>query len=211
MAEPALASASSAPLLLKLLVVGDVGVGKTSLIRRMVHNAYTDNYKATIGVDFLPKIIEWRGRKVNLQLWDIAGQERFGNMTRVYYKEAVGAFIVYDKTDAKTFNSVETWKSDIENKIQLPNGKALPIVLLANKCDLSKEKFFAVEKGIEGVTQVFDTSAKEATGFNEAIQHMINMIFISDNSLFHQKEVKKAETVSLPSSTEAKSAEFCSC
>jgi Ras-related protein Rab-32 len=68
-----------------------------------------------------------------LQLWDIAGQERFGNMTRVYYKEAVGAFVVFDVTRLSTFEAVQMWKSDLDNKVLLPNGKPIPAVLLANK------------------------------------------------------------------------------
>jgi Ras-related protein Rab-32 len=63
----------------------------------------------------------------------ISGQERFGNMTRVYYKEAVGAFIVFDVTRAATFDAVVKWKQDLDSKVQLPDGTAIPCVLLANK------------------------------------------------------------------------------
>lgn len=208
MANPALATAPSESISLKLLVVGDVGVGKTTLIRRLVHNSFEYNYKATIGIDFLPKITEWKGRKVCVQLYDIAGQERFGNMTRVYYREAVGAFIVYDKSSQKTFEAIDKWKSDIECKIQLPNAKALPVVLLANKCDLPQDSFFKVEKEPEGFAGVFDTSAKEAIGFNEALHHMIDMIFASYPERFSKPEVKKAVTLS---NSEPKPKEPCSC
>ena len=61
------------------------------------------------------------------------GQERFGNMTRVYYKEAVGAFIVFDLTRASTFDAVTKWKNDLDLKVQLPDGRPVPCVLLANK------------------------------------------------------------------------------
>jgi len=70
---------------------------------------------------------------IRLQLWDIAGQERFGNMTRVYYKEAHGAFIVFDVTRDETFDLAQRWKNDIDNKVTLPNGDPIPVVLLANK------------------------------------------------------------------------------
>ena len=63
----------------------------------------------------------------------IVGQERFGNMTRVYYKEAVGAFIVFDVTRVSTFEAVTKWKQDLDAKVQLPNGDTIPCVLLANK------------------------------------------------------------------------------
>ena len=65
-----------------------------------------------------------------LQLWDIAGQERFGNMTRVYYKEAVGAFVVFDVTRMETFAAVEKWKNDLDTKVLLPDGRPIPCVLV---------------------------------------------------------------------------------
>lgn len=64
------------------------------------------------------------------------GQERFGNMTRVYYKEAVGAFIVFDVTRVGTFDAVIKWKQDLDSKVQLPNGSPIPCILLANKVNL---------------------------------------------------------------------------
>ena len=67
------------------------------------------------------------------QLWDIAGQERFGNMTRVYYKEAVGAFVVFDVTRTDTFSAVEKWKNDLDTKVLLPDGRPIPCVLVSKK------------------------------------------------------------------------------
>lgn len=119
----------------KILVVGDLGTGKTSILRRFVHNTFTSHYKSTIGVDFALKIIQHESdMTINLQLWDIAGQERFGNITRVYYKGAVGAFVVYDVSRAITFQNVLKWKNDLDTKVQLPKGRGnIPVVLLANK------------------------------------------------------------------------------
>lgn len=67
------------------------------------------------------------------------GQERFGNMTRVYYREAMGAFIVFDVTRPATFEAVTKWKNDLDSKLSLPNGKPVSVVLLANKCDQGKD------------------------------------------------------------------------
>lgn len=80
------------------------------------------------------KVINWDANTlIRLQLWDIAGQERFGNMTRVYYKEAVGAFIVFDITRPATFEALQKWKTDLDSKVHLPDGSNIPCVLLANK------------------------------------------------------------------------------
>lgn len=81
----------------KVLVVGDVACGKTSLIKRIVHNIFSHNYKATVGVDFALKVVKWDDRTVvRVQMWDVAGQERFGCMTHTYYKDGLGAFVVCD-------------------------------------------------------------------------------------------------------------------
>ncbi|KAG7270574.1 hypothetical protein CRUP_000139 [Coryphaenoides rupestris] len=153
--------------LYKVLVIGDLGVGKTSVIRRYVHHSYSHNYRATIGVDFALKVLSWEDETVRLQLWDIAGQERFGNMTRVYYREAMGAFIVFDATRPSTFEAVAKWKEDLDSKLMLPNGRSVATVLLANKCDHGKDDFgssngprmeqFCREHGFVGW---FETSAK---------------------------------------------------
>lgn len=149
--------------LYKILVVGDLGTGKTSIIRRYVHNIFSNNYKSTvsyfyslngtithvlvfqIGVDFALKVIQWGPDLiVRLQLWDIAGQERFGNMTRVYYKEAFGAIVVYDVTRPQTFEGVTKWKNDIDAKVALPDawgGGQIPVILLANKASSNSRLF----------------------------------------------------------------------
>uniref|UniRef100_A0A8C1T596 Ras-related protein Rab n=1 Tax=Cyprinus carpio TaxID=7962 RepID=A0A8C1T596_CYPCA len=152
--------------LFKVLVIGELGVGKTSIIKRYVHQLFSQHYRATIGVDFALKVLHWDSKTlVRLQLWDIAGQERFGNMTRVYYKEAVGAFVVFDVTRGSTFEAVSKWKHDLDSKVKLANGNPIPSVLLANKCDQKKDGSnnstimdnFCKEAGFLGW---FETSAK---------------------------------------------------
>lgn len=123
--------------LFKVLVVGEASTGKTSFIKRYVHEFFSKAYKATIGVDFALKTIQYDDNTlIRLQLWDIAGQERFGSMTRVYYKDAVGAFLVFDVHRQKTFESILKWKKDLDAKVSLSDGSNIPCLLLANKCDL---------------------------------------------------------------------------
>merc|ERR1711915_139974 len=125
----------------KILVIGELGSGKTSIIKRYVHQFFTQHYRATIGVDFALKVINFdQNTIVRLQLWDIAGQERFGNMTRVYYRDASAAFVVFDLTRRATFEAVRRWKEDLDNKIITTDGAKIPTVLLANKCDLSDQR-----------------------------------------------------------------------
>ncbi|XP_070607741.1 ras-related protein Rab-38 [Erythrolamprus reginae] len=175
--------------LYKLLVIGDLGVGKTSVIKRYVHRNFSPHYRATIGVDFALKVLSWDAETVvRLQLWDIAGQERFGNMTRVYYREAVGAFIVFDVTRPATFEAVAKWKQDLDTKLTLPNGQLVPTVLLANKCDQGQE--LLVNNGFKmdqfcndnGFVGWFETSAKENINIEEAARCLVKHIISSDNS-----------------------------
>ncbi|CAB3382713.1 Hypothetical predicted protein [Cloeon dipterum] len=114
-------------LLFKFLIVGEFGVGR-----------FSPTYKITIGADFSLKQLRWnRTTKINLQLWDIAGHERYGYMTRVYYKYAVAAAVVFDVSRMETFQLAHKWIQDIREKVSLPDGSPIPIVLMANKSDLT--------------------------------------------------------------------------
>ncbi|XP_004076264.1 ras-related protein Rab-38 [Oryzias latipes] len=174
--------------LYKVLVIGDLGVGKTSIIRRYVHQTYSTNYRATIGVDFALKVLNWDSETVRLQLWDIAGQERFGNMTRVYYREAMGAFIVFDVTRPTTFEAVLKWKEDLDSKAMLANGSSIATVLLANKCDQIRDLTnnglkmdqFCKDHGFIGW---FETSAKDNLNLKEAANFLIKHMMATENDI----------------------------
>jgi small GTP-binding protein len=186
-----MAEGSSEPVdhLFKVLVVGEPGTGKTSIIKRFVHNIFTVHYKATIGVDFALKVLNWDDNTiVRLQLWDIAGQERFGNMTRVYYKEAVGAMVVFDITSPKTWDEVAKWKQDIDLKVRIGDDP-IPVVLLANKVDLdrSAEGFEENNKDTidaycqqHGFAGWFATSAKSNQGIDKAARFLVERMLKND-------------------------------
>ncbi|KAJ4460827.1 putative Ras-related protein Rab-32 [Paratrimastix pyriformis] len=185
--------------LLKVLVVGELGTGKTSFIQRYVHNIFHREYKSTIGVDFAYKLIQVsKNRIVRLQLWDIAGQERYGNMTRVYYREAVGAFIVFDVSRANTFEAVKKWKADIDAKVRLPdeNESRIPVVLLANKCDLVKDATnpAQLDRYIEenGFVGWFETSAKDNINIEEAVQFLVTKILETETQTKEPAAAKEA-------------------
>jgi len=178
--------------LYKILVVGDLGCGKTSIIHRYVNNIFSTKYRATIGVDFALKVLPWDAKtSVRLQLWDIAGQERFGHMTRVYYKEAVGALVVYDVTRPGTFEAVKKWKADLDENLSA-SERPLPVVLLANKCDLSETRLdpakmdtYIKENRFIGW---YETSAKEDIGITKAVKTLVAHILENDPDVIHEKE-----------------------
>jgi len=169
--------------LFKILVIGELGAGKTSIIKRYVHQYFSQHYRATIGVDFALKIINWdENTVIRVQLWDIAGQERFGNMTRVYYKEAVGCILVFDVTRPASFEAVQKWKQDLDTKVQLPNGGRIPCVLMGNKCDQAREGFFQTHEQMDayckekGFIGWFETSAKENINIDESAKFLLSKV-----------------------------------
>lgn len=198
--------------LFKVLVIGELGVGKTSIIKRYVHQLFSQNYRATIGVDFALKVLNWDSRTlVRLQLWDIAGQERFGNMTRVYYKEALGAFVVFDISRSSTFDAVLKWKNDLDSKVHLPNGSPIPAVLLANKCDQKKDSSqspsqmdqFCKDHGFIGW---FETSAKDNINIDEATRFLVENMLANQQSFPREEiDMDKIKLVEEPPMTKPKS------
>lgn len=206
--------------LYKILVIGELGAGKTSIIKRYVHQFFSPHYRATIGVDFALKVLSWDQETIiRLQLWDIAGQERFGNMTRVYYKEAVGAFIVFDVTRAATFDAVLKWKQDLDAKVTLPDGNSIPCVLLANKSDQPKEAIANNAAKIDDFVKEnnfsawFETSAKDNLNIDEAAKTLVQKILENDKVQANGESAGAGETVfSLnKSSKETSNRKNCAC
>lgn len=197
--------------LFKVLVIGELGVGKTSIIKRYVHQLFSQHYRATIGVDFALKVLNWDSRTlVRLQLWDIAGQERFGNMTRVYYKEALGAFIVFDISRSSTFDAVLKWKNDLDSKVHLPNGSPIPAVLLANKCDQKDSSQSPSEMDQfckdHGFTGWFETSAKDNINIDEATRFLVENMLANQQSIpIEEIDMDKIKLVDEPVTTKPRS------
>jgi len=173
--------------------VGEVGAGKTSVIRRYCNGIYSDNYKATVGVDFALKQLDVdKNTLVQLQLWDIAGQERFRNMTRSYYKSAEGAFVVMDITSPPSREAVPVWKRDIDEKVSLPDGRHIPVILLANKTDLVATPEDLSELATQhGFVAWFVCSAKTNTNITEAANCLLQHIQANTE----KKEAQENKTV----------------
>ncbi|XP_018007843.1 ras-related protein Rab-32 [Hyalella azteca] len=174
----------------KVLVIGEYGVGKTAIIQRYTKGYFSPNYKLTIGVDFAVKTLIWNAHtKINLQLWDIAGHERFGQLTRVYYKYAVAALVVFDVTRPCTLDAVAKWVYDVREKVSLSSGDGatVPVVVLANKCDVmsseqerrvyvSSLQQFCEQHSIDAW---FLTSAKEDINIDETMRWLVDHILTS--------------------------------
>eukprot|EP01055_Gregarina_sp_Pseudo9_P002810 Gregarina_sp_Pseudo_9__2809@NODE_3043_length_774_cov_61_717007_g2775_i0_p1_GENE_NODE_3043_length_774_cov_61_717007_g2775_i0NODE_3043_length_774_cov_61_717007_g2775_i0_p1_ORF_typecomplete_len209_score50_28Ras/PF00071_22/1_1e64Roc/PF08477_13/8_5e26Arf/PF00025_21/4_3e18Gtr1_RagA/PF04670_12/3_3e07SRPRB/PF09439_10/3_6e07GTP_EFTU/PF00009_27/7_6e06MMR_HSR1/PF01926_23/1_1e05RsgA_GTPase/PF03193_16/1_3RsgA_GTPase/PF03193_16/0_27FeoB_N/PF02421_18/0_00053AAA_22/PF13401_6/0_0039MnmE_helical/PF12631_7/0_0039D len=153
--------------LLKLVLIGDAGVGKSCLLLRFADDTFTDSYISTIGVDFRFRTIDIDGKIVKLQIWDTAGQERFKTITSAYYRGADGIVIVYDSTDEETFNNIGSWVNEVKKYTE----ENVPKILvgckndLKDKCQVTTEMITnkANELGIDFV----ETSAKAAENIQE--------------------------------------------
>ena len=151
--------------LIKLLIIGDSGVGKSSILLQFVENTFTDNFISTIGIDFRVRTIVIDGKRIKLQVWDTGGQDRFKTITKAYYRGAMGIILVYDVTDETSLLNIKEWIDDI--KTSITSDTTSDIVIVANKCDLdnkmavdyTKGKALAEEYGMK----FFKTSAKDST------------------------------------------------
>ncbi|KAJ9444363.1 Ras-related protein Rab-1 [Diplonema papillatum] len=144
---------------LKVIVLGEAGVGKTALVRRVSHGDFEFNYKATIGVDFEFLKYEVFEEPVTLACWDTAGQERFSAITRKYYLGAQAAVVVYDDNDSRTFDKIgERWLPELKRAVG-----DIPLLLVANKCDLASfvDDEAASEYAQQNGMEFYKVSAKD--------------------------------------------------
>ncbi|XP_068237793.1 ras-related protein Rab-32-like [Palaemon carinicauda] len=172
--------------LFKVIIIGDPTVGKTSFVQRYVQDSFRRDYKGTVGVDFALKILKWSDSEtIKLQLWDIAGQERFTWMTRVYYKDAQGCIIMFDLTNRNSFLNTLKWKKDVDSKCTLEDGSPIPCMLLANKCDLPHRQVdqLEIEKLYKdhNFTGWTETSAKEGLMVTDSMRFLVDVMMKQKN------------------------------
>ena len=167
--------------LFKILLLGDSGVGKSSIILRYIENNFSQNLMNSIGVDFKLKNIEVKGKKVKLQVWDTAGQERFRTITTSYYKGAQAIIVVFDITDRDSFEHVKNWMADVDKFAK----EGVLRILAGNKCDLEHQRKVSKDEGKElasryGIDYI-ETSAKETTNIEE--------LFFNTTETFLNKQI----------------------
>ncbi|CAG9329233.1 unnamed protein product [Blepharisma stoltei] len=158
----------------KIIVLGDSGVGKTSLLNRYVRQEFSQNYRATIGADFLSKEITVDDRHISLQLWDTAGQERFQSLGMAFYRGADCCLLVYDMTNLKSFQSLANWRDEFLKQSSPNDPATFPFIVLGNKSDLVNERVvseaMAQQWAKENDLILIEVSAKEGKSVEEGFQ-----------------------------------------
>merc|ERR1711977_98228 len=190
-----MASNTRKKVLLKVIILGDSSVGKTSLMNMYVSRKFNNQYKATNGADFLTKevMVTHNGdqRLVTMQIWDTAGQERFQSLGVAFYRGADACILVFDLTSKKSFENLDTWREEFLVQSGPPDPDTFPFVVLGNKVDLKDGRVvnhkqaaeYCKSKKIvqkEGDTPMFyETSAKDAKNVNTAFQ-MVAMLALEN-------------------------------
>ena len=170
----------------KIIFVGDAGVGKTSIINRIVDNPFSDTYEMSIGVDFISKNLRYRGQNIKLQIWDSAGQEKYKGLIPSYVRNSSIVFVVYDISSKASFKNVSSWISFIKS---IENTT---IILCGNKTDLTREvqksegEQFAQKEGMpffevcaktnENIKSMFYTVIADLPTFAEGAQNKESLI-----------------------------------
>jgi len=175
---------------MKLLLVGDSGVGKSCLLLRFVDDKFNPSFITTIGIDFKIKTIDINGKRIKLQVWDTAGQERFRTITTAYYRGAMGIIIVYDVCDENSFESVKKWYQTVNQHAK----DDAQLFLVGNKCDDEESRQVSSKQG-ELLAQelgipFMEASAKSSVNVSEVFYKLAGLILekTSDEEAADQSE-----------------------
>ena len=162
-------------------VLGATNVGKTSLIQQYTNQYYETNTLSTIGYEFKMKNIKIKidneEKNLKLKIWDTSGQEIYFEQALISLKNCLGALIIYDITDKKTFDNVDNW---IDNIYNVKDKKKFPLILIGNKIDLKDERIISFDEGKNKASNYnidfYESSAKENIYVEESFQHLIDKI-----------------------------------
>ena len=178
---------------IRLMLIGDSNVGKTSIIKRYCKNQFSPSYISTVGIDFETKYLRLNGKIINLQIWDTAGQERYKILAKNYFKNSDGFIIVYDITDKKSFNNVANWITQIKDSA----SENVKCVLLGNKCDLEELRQVDINQGKDLANnyhlKFYETSAQKGNNIQKFFTDLVKG-FLNDDNFVNDSERSSIST-----------------
>ena len=175
--------------LYKIVLIGDSGVGKSNILSRYIHDEFSIDTKTTVGVEFGSKIITISNKKLKIQLWDTAGQEKFKAVTNIYYKGAKGALIIYDITRRETFENINKWILELKN-----NEDNVIIILIGNKSDLEEFREISQEEAFQKAKDLncafLETSAMQAVNIEKCFFMLVQEIYKKFNNVILDDKIR---------------------
>ncbi len=175
--------------LYKLIIIGDSGSGKSSLLARYVHNEFDSCYISTIGIDFKIKEIENNGKKIRLQLFDTSGQERFRTITRSYYRGAHYCIVTFDITNKIAFDNVPLWINEINN-CSNPNTKYIIVGTKADLIDSNYDRQYIFNYCQQVNAKYIESSSKNNQNIDYIFEHITNEL-ANDHTINMQQKIIK--------------------
>ena len=180
--------------LYKILLLGDVAVGKSCLLLRYCENSFQESHLSTIGLDFRLKTISLENnRKIIIQIWDTAGEDRFRAITKNYYKGAHGIILIYDITKRKTFDNVTNWINQIKEEV----SDKVTIILVGNKIDDEEHRDVKTEEGEQLAKELglmfFECSAKSGINIDSTFNELVKKTVENYSKVTKGESLKKGK------------------
>ncbi|XP_023948640.2 ras-related protein Rab-9B [Bicyclus anynana] len=167
-------------ILLKIVILGDGGVGKSCLMSRFISNHFDDHNFHTIGVEFMNKVVEVNGKQYTLQIWDTAGQERFKSLRTPFYRGTDICILAYAIDDRSSFNNIKTWLNEFLHYAGVKNGiEKFPFIVVGNKSDVSSKDREVSHEQLKQwcdenkISTYLETSAKTDSNVVEAFSQSV--------------------------------------
>jgi small GTP-binding protein len=163
--------------LFKLIVIGEPYVGKSALVERLCDRPFKSFYEVTIGVEFESKTTQMDDKIIKSHIWDTAGQEQFASIVATYFRDCAGAFLVYDVENDRSFERLDHWRNQLSSYNE---GRGVPVVLIANKCE-SSSRVVSTEEGekyaIKHNMKYIETSAKNNINIKNFFKLLLREIY----------------------------------